>query len=353
MTIAVNPWINSMEGYVPGEQINDADVVKLNTNEAPYPAAPLVSEAIKVETDKGFFNKYPDPSCAELRTAIAARFSISSDEVVCGNGSDENLRLLVHAFTRPGVGDKIATTSPTYTLYSVLAEMFGVEVENHPAIMPDYILPESLIEARVKAIFLPNPNPPVGTFYGNSDLERIAAADPDRLVVIDEAYVDFAPNDALNVYEKYNNVVLTRTFSKSYSLAGLRAGFMVCRPELAASLNKIRDSYNVNRLTQAAALAAWNARDYYGDMVKRIVEDREFLSAALKERGFVVPESHGNFVFARKDGAKKLYEALKEKKVLVRYFDLDGLRDGVRITVGTRPQLERLLVAMDEAAGDI
>lgn len=353
MTIAVNPSVDSMQGYVPGEQLNDPDVVKLNTNEAPYPAAPEVIQAIKTATEAGLFNKYPDPSCTELRSAIAGRFGIGSDEVVVGNGSDENLRMLVHAFTRPGAGDKIAMSTPTYTLYEVLAEMFGVEVENHPSEMPHYALPEALLEAPVKIVFLPNPNPPIGTLYEAADLECLAAADPDRLVVIDEAYVDFGPNDALSVYKKYDNVVITRTFSKSYSLAGLRAGFVICRPELAASLNKIRDSYNVNRLTQVAALAAWNARDYYGDMVKQIVADRGFLAAALKERGFTVPASYGNFVFARKAGAKKLYEALKQKKVLVRYFDLDGLKDGVRITVGTRTQLERLLSAMDEVAEGI
>ncbi len=347
MTIAVNPKIDSMHGYVPGEQLNDASVVKLNTNEAPYPAAPAVAQAIKTETDLALFNKYPDPTCFELRSAIAARFDITSEEVVVGNGSDEILRLVVHAFTRPGAGDKIATSNPTYTLYSVLAEMFGVEVESYASEMPHYSLSEMLIEAPAKIIFLPNPNPPIGTFYTTADLECLAAADPDRLVVIDEAYVDFAPNDAVSVYKNYDNVVITRTFSKSYALAGLRAGFIICRPELAAVLNKIKDSYNVNRLTQVAALAAWNAREYYKDMVKQILVDRAFLAGALKERGFVVPDSHGNFVFARKAGVKKLYDELKHKKILVRHFDLPALKDGIRITVGTRSQLDQLLAAID------
>ncbi len=351
MTIAVNPWVDAMQGYVPGEQLNDPDVVKLNTNEAPYPAAPTVNQAIKEETDLELFNKYPDPSCYKLRSAIASRYALGIDEVVVGNGSDESLRLLVHAFTNPGTGDKIATSNPTYTLYAVLAEMYGVEVENHPSEAPDYSLPASLVAAPVKMVFLPNPNPPIGTFYSTADLECLAAADPDRVVVIDEAYVDFAPNDALSVYKKYENVVITRTFSKSYSLAGLRIGFVICRPELAASLNKIKDSYNINRLTQTAALAAWEAREYYGDMVNQIVTDRAFLAEALKERGFIVPESHGNFVFARKSGAKELYEALKKEKILVRYFDLPGLRDGLRVTVGTRKQLDRLLAAMDQISG--
>jgi len=348
MTIAVNPWVKAMHPYVPGEQPKESDVVKLNTNEAPYPAAPEVHKAVQLETERGFFNKYPDPTCSELRTAIAARLGVTSDEIVIGNGSDETLRLLVHAFTRPGSNDKIAMTSPTYSLYSTLADMFGVEVENHVSDGPGYSLPESFIEAPVKMLFLPNPNPPIGTFYPAPDLECLAAADPDRLVVIDEAYVDFAPNDAMSVYKKYENVVVSRTFSKSYSLAGLRAGFAVIHPDHAAALNKIKDSYNVNRLTQVAALAAWKAEGYYSDMVKRIKEDRVYLVAALKERGFTIPESHGNFVFVRKAGAKKLYQSLKERKVLVRFFDVPGLDDGLRITIGTRPELDKLLTVLDE-----
>src|SRR5690606_33229463 len=143
------------------------------------------------------------------------RLGVTVDEVVCGNGSDESLRLLVHAFTRPGTGDKIAVCSPTYSLYSTLGEMFGVEIESHESAAPEYSLPESFIETSAKALFLPNPNPPIGTLYEAADLECLAAADPDRLVVIDEAYVDFAQGSAVEVYKKFENVVLTRTFSKS------------------------------------------------------------------------------------------------------------------------------------------
>jgi len=348
MTISVNPWVKAMHAYVTGEQPKESDVVKLNTNEAPYPAAPEVHKAVLQENERGLFNKYPDPTCSELREAIASRLGVTPDEIIVGNGSDETLRLLVHAFTRPGTEDKIAMTSPTYSLYSTLADMFGVKVESHVSGAPDYSLPESFIEAPVKMLFLPNPNPPIGTFYRAADLECLAAADPDRLVVIDEAYVDFAPDNAMSVYRKYENVVISRTFSKSYSLAGLRAGFAVIHPELAEALNKIKDSYNVNRLTQVAALAAWKAEGYYSDMVKRIKEDRTYLVAALKERGFNIPESHGNFVFARKPSAKKLYQALKERKVLVRFFDVPGLDDGLRITIGTHPELDKLLTVLDE-----
>lgn len=351
MTIAVNPWVERMQGYVPGEQPSDLEMVKLNTNEAPYPAAPEVTAAILAETEKALFNKYPDPASTILSSAIAARLGVSAEEVVCGNGSDESLRLLVHAFTRPGAGDRIAMCNPTYSLYRTLADMFGVEIENHVAEAPQYSLPDSFVGTNAKILFLPNPNPPIGTYYENADLECLAAADPDRLVVIDEAYVDFAPGDAVAVYRKYNNVVLTRTFSKSYSLAGLRAGFLVARPELTSSLNKIKDSYNISRLTQVAALAAWDAREYHQDMIDRIREDREFLAVELTKRGFTVAKSHGNFLFARKGGAKKLYWTLKERKVLVRYFDVPGLEDGLRITIGTRSELEKLLSELDGIAG--
>jgi len=348
MAIAVNPYVEAMQGYVPGEQLNDPDVIKLNTNESPYPAAPEVSEAVQLENQRNIYNKYPNPTSAPLREAIAQRLQVTPEEIVIGNGSDEILRMIMHAFTRPGQNDSIAICSPTYTLYAVLAEMFGVAVENHAAEAPDYSMPESFIEAPAKVALLPNPNPPIGTFYSAPDIEAMAAADPDRLFVVDEAYVDFAPESALPVYRKYDNIVITRTFSKSYSLAGLRAGFVICRPRLAEALNKIKDSYNVNRLTQAAALAAWNATDYYSKTIAQIITDREFLVSGLKERGFNVPQSHGNFAFARIKGAQELYRGLKDRKILVRYFDTPGLNDGLRITVGTRPQLEKLFAAIDD-----
>lgn len=346
MTISVNPWIAEMKGYVPGEQLNDPDVIKLNTNEMPYPPAPEVAEAIMAETRRDVFNKYPDPTCRALREAIAQRLDVTPEEIVCGNGSDEVLRMLVHALAKPG--DVIAMCSPTYTLYGVLAEMFNVKVVVYEAASPAYSLPETFIEAAAKILFLPNPNPPVGTFYTEADLECLAAADPDRLVVIDEAYVDFAPHSAVNIYKKYENVAITRTFSKSYSLAGLRAGFVVCRPRLADALNRIRDSYNVNRLTQAAALAAWNAQAYYAEKIELIRNDRAWLTTELQTRGFNVAPTEGNFVFARRAGAAKLYQALKDRKILVRYFDAPALSDGVRITIGTREQLETLLKTIDE-----
>lgn len=349
MTISVNPWIADMTGYVPGEQLNDPEVIKLNTNELPYPPAPEVSQAVIAETELGMFNKYPDPTCQPLRQAIAQRLGVSAEEIIIGNGSDEILRMIIHAFAKPG--DSIAMCSPTYTLYRVLAAMFNVSVENHAADAPAFSLPESFIEAAAKILFLPNPNPPIGTFYSAADLECLAAADPDRLVVIDEAYVDFGPASALEIYRRYDNVVITRTFSKSYSLAGLRAGFLICRPRLAEVLNRIRDSYNVNRLTQAAALAAWNAQPYYDDIVGKIKTDRAWLSDELRTRGFNVHPSEGNFVFSRRAGVAKLYQALKERKVLVRYFDTPGLNDGIRITIGTREELERLLQLIDEIDG--
>lgn len=348
MTIAVNPYVEAMQGYVPGEQPTDPVIVKLNTNESPYPVAPEVTQAILTETEKGLFNKYPDPFCSELRGGIATRLGVTPDEVVCGNGSDEILRLLVHAFTRLDGGDTIGICDPTYSLYLTLADMFGVKVDRYLSEAPEYSLPEGFVEANAKILFLANPNPPVGTLYDNVDLECVAAADPDRLVVIDEAYTDFAPQDAISVYKKFDNVVITRTFSKSYSLAGLRAGFLVARPALTKILCKIKDSYNINRLTQVAALAAWNARGYYGNVVRQICEDRAFLATELEARGFIVPESHGNFVFARKRNAKQLYLALKERKVLVRYFDVPGLNDGLRITIGTKTELQKLLTVLDE-----
>ena len=347
MTVVTNPAVDAMQAYVPGEQPSDPSVVKLNTNECPYPVPEAVIEAVTAEAQRSLFQKYPDPSCSALRTAIAKRLELTPDNIIMGNGSDEILRMLFHTFIRPGAGDRIAMLNPTYVLYQTLAQMYGVEVEKHGVNGPGFELPESFIASNAKIVFLPNPNPPIGTFYRVADLECLAAADSNRLVVIDEAYVDFAPGSALEIFRKYENVIISRTFSKSYSLAGLRVGFAIAHPSLIRALDKIKDSYNLNRLSQAAALAAWNSGDYFADIVQRIKKDRAYLVSELVARGFKVHESHGNFVFARKPQAGDIYRKLKDINVLVRYFDSPELKDGLRITIGTREELDQLLRGLD------
>jgi histidinol-phosphate aminotransferase len=347
MSIPVNPWVAGLHAYVPGEQPHEPGFVKLNTNESPYPPAPEVLQAVHETAEAALYNKYPDPVSTALRETIAADLHLTPANLLVGNGSDEVLRLLCHAFLRADQGNTIGMINPTYVLYETLAAMFGCEAKIFDVAAPDYVFPEAAISAPVRIFFLPNPNPPIGTLYSIDIIRALADADSSRLIVVDEAYVDFADQSAVRLVGEYENLVVTRTFSKSYSLAGLRVGIVLGPEPLIREMDKIRDSYNVNRISQAAALAAWNAKSYHRDMCVRIHEDREFLRRELLARKFEVPASHGNFLFARRADAQSLYLALKERKVLVRYFNTPALRDGARITIGTREELQVLLNALD------
>ncbi|MGI8907798.1 MAG: histidinol-phosphate transaminase [Candidatus Sumerlaeaceae bacterium] len=344
MKIAVNPAVAELHAYVPGEQPREPGFVKLNTNESPYPPAPEVLESV---ASTASYNKYPDPLSTDLRTTIAADLGLAPSNVLIGNGSDEVLRLLCHAFLDAAAGDSIGMLNPTYVLYETLAAMFGVPASVFDLTGPDYALPTAAISSDVKLFFLPNPNPPIGTWYTTEQIRALADFRSSRLIVVDEAYVDFAPGSAVELLRQYENLVITRTFSKSYSLAGLRVGFVLASEQIIEQLNKIRDSYNVNRVSQSAALAAWQATAYYAEMTKRIRTDRDCLRQELLNRGFTVPLSHGNFLFARDSAAADLYSQLKARKVLVRYFNTPALADGIRITVGTRNELEILLRELD------
>jgi histidinol-phosphate aminotransferase len=339
--------VNALEAYVPGEQPREAGYVKLNTNESPYPPAPDVIAAVREAAAEGAFNKYPDPASMSLRDAIAERIQVPVSQILVGNGSDEVLRLVCHAFLRPGTDDCIGMVYPTYVLYRTLAAMFGAGCFAFEVSGPDYAIPDDAYLSPARVFFLANPNPPLGTRYARAEVARLAAADPDRLLVVDEAYVDFSEGDMMEVFREFSNVAITRTFSKSYSLAGMRVGFIVAREPLISQLEKIKDSYNLNRVSQVAAEAAWKAISYYDEKSGLICENRGFLAEELQIRGFEVPASSGNFVFARRRDAAELYRKLKEQRILVRYFDAPALRDGLRITVGTRPELNALLSALD------
>ena len=347
MTIRVNPLIDKLTPYVPGEQPQGERFIKLNTNENPYPPATAVTQALAEATQNWPLQKYPDPMAVSLRKAVAESCGLHFDQVLAGNGSDEILRLIFQVFLDGTYQEKVGMLEPTYSLYSTLAEMVGAPVVSFPTAWPDHTFPEEAIEAAVKVFFLANPNPPLGVQYGEDLLERLASYDPQRLVVIDEAYVAFTPVNALAVMKRHVNVVVTRTFSKSYSLAGMRVGLALGNTEIIGQLNKAKDSYNLNALSQIAAEAAWRAEEYYAARSQAIVDNRQFLAEELRRRGFEVSESRGNFVFARREKAEELYQALKREKILVRWFSSPSLRDGVRITIGTREELTELLAVID------
>lgn len=335
-------FLDAVEAYLPGEQPTDPEVIKLNTNEFPYPPAPEVLEAIRRQACDAL-RMYPDPTAAGVREALAVRHGIDPRWILVGNGSDEILRLLAHAYLE--AGRRLAIVEPTYTLYEVLAGQFQAQVHTYPLEDGEH-LPKALFEGDWTACFLPVPNPPLGTVFPEPALRRLV--ETGRLVVLDGAYMDFAQGpDPLDLLERFPNLVLTRSFSKSFGMAGLRLGYAMAHPELLGLLHKLRDSYNINRVSQAAGVAAVGAEAYYADRCAEIVRSRQWLSEELAARGFFVHVSQGNFVLARNRAAPRIYEALKRRGILVRYFARPGLEDGLRITIGTPAENAALVETLD------
>lgn len=349
MSVVANPYVQTLTAYVPGEQPREPGFVKLNTNENPYPPAPQVAAALaQLAADGTLLNKYPDPWATQLRTSYGELIGFPAEQIVAGNGSDEILRMIFEAFMSPG--EEMAVAEPTYVLYETLASMFGVRTLRFPMVGAGCALAEDLITADVKLVILPNPNPPYGTLYDAEVLERLVHYSSSRLVVIDEAYIDFTanPRGALDLALRNRNVIVTRTFSKGWSLAGARIGFGCMCPDLFKSMAKVKDSYNINRLTQHVACAALSGADYHKRLNAELVVRREETARKMIERGFAVPHSGGNFVFAKRADAAQIYEALKARKVLVRYFDTPTLRDGMRITIGTEQEMDAFFQQLDE-----
>lgn len=350
------PLIQNLHAYAPGEQpASLSGVVKLNTNENPYPPAPAVMAAIAgVSADA--LRRYPSPSAAAFREAAAQRYGVDADQVLCTNGGDELLRMLIQVFAEPG--GVIGLSEPTYTLYAVLAAAHGAKVAKVER-GENFELPEDLAQqwnaAGATLAFVVNPHAPTGRFESPAALAALARAFKGVLVV-DEAYVDFAPDSCLSLVRgpaALPNVVLLRSMSKGYGLAGLRFGYGIGSAPLVAALHKVRDSYNCDVLSQAAAIAALGAQDYYQPRNAEVKAERGRLAAALRGRGWQVPDSHTNFLLATPplDGnfsAFELYGALKVRRILVRYFKHPRLDDKLRITVGTPEQDDRLLAELDD-----
>lgn len=337
-----NAIARSLEAYAPGEQPQEPGFIKLNTNEFPYPAAPEVLEAIRrAATDD--VRLYPSPRCEKLRARLADRHGISPDMILVGNGSDEILRLLIQAYLGPGrLG---AMVDPTYSLYKTLFQSTGSDYKVFLLYELER-LPAEIFESDWDMLLLPVPNAPIGNVFSLDELGKIARKG--NMLVLDEAYIDFASGvDHSALLRSYGNVVLTRTFSKSFGLAGMRVGYAIGHAKVIDQLSRMADSYNVNRISQEAALGALEAEAYYRAKGELIQRDRAWLGSELRKRGFVVPESQANFLFARRADARALYEGLKARKILVRYFSNPRLADGIRITIGTREELERLLAEID------
>jgi histidinol-phosphate aminotransferase len=338
--------IEAMVGYVPGEQPPaNAKIIKLNTNENPYPPSPRVVEAIQAElgAEGERLRLYSDPEAMLLRRAAASRFGRDVSEILHGNGSDELLALLFRAFVDPG--DRVAYPVPTYVLYETLALAQGAQVETHE-FDRSYHLPASLQGSQAKLVFLASPNSPSGTSHSLAQIEALAKSLTRGVLVVDEAYAEFANSTALDLLPRLSNLVVLRTFSKSDSLAGMRVGLLFSSPEIVTGLRKVKDSYNLDRLAIVAAAAALADPAWTRNNVQRILATRARLIAALTGFGLEVLNSEANFVLARfgsKTRAVGAFNRLKEHKILVRYFSQPQLEDALRISIGTDDETEQLL----------
>jgi histidinol-phosphate aminotransferase len=344
----LRPNIAQMAGYVPGFQPDDvASYIKLNTNENPYPPSPKVLEAIALEVGEGL-RRYPDAASRLAREEAGKLYGFDPSWIIMANGSDEVLNNLIRAFA--GEGDEIAYVHPSYSYYGTLAEIQGARVRTFE--LTEQFEPEGIPEAYdCRLFFLTNPNAPLGFTYTQRYIAELAGR-LSGVLVVDEAYADFADENSLDLVRSLDNVVVTRTFSKSYALAGMRLGLAIARPEVIAALNKIRDHYNLDRLAQAAATAALKDQDYFLCSVGKIRETRAWFSAELGKLGYHVIPSSGNYVFATppdRDGTR-VYQGLYDRRILVRHFRDPQLSQGVRITIGTMEEMERTVQALREMA---
>jgi histidinol-phosphate aminotransferase len=343
--------VEAMTPYVPGEQPAPGDrVIKLNTNENPYPPSPNVADAVRAELEGNGsrLRLYSDPVALEFRKAASESTGFPIDQILAGNGSDEILALIVRAVVEPG--EVIAYPYPTYVLYETLAQAQGART-HVVEFARDFSLPRELFGISTKLVFVASPNSPSGTTYPASQLAALARSVPGSMVVVDEAYADFADENALDLARELPNVVVLRTLSKSYSLAGMRLGLLFGAPQVVSGIAKVKDSYNLDRLAVAAGAAALRDGATMRENVAKIRRTRERLSAELCAMGFDVLPSSANFVFARLETAERAratFRALRDRKILVRYFDRPLLSDGLRITVGTDEEISALLEALRE-----
>lgn len=339
-----------LEAYTPGEQPRDMKYIKLNTNESPYPPSKRVIDAISSE-EVMKLNLYSDPTAKELKARIAELYCVESENVFVSNGSDDILNFSFMAFCE---GDKTAVSFPeiSYGFYSVYAELHGVKANIIP-LKDDFSIDPCDYMKNDSTVVIANPNAPTGIALGLDDIESIVKSNPDHLVLVDEAYVDFGAQSAIELTKKYSNLLVVCTFSKSRSLAGARLGFAIASKEIIADLEKIKYStnpYNINRLSLIAGEMAILDNGYYMDNCKRIVETREYTQNALRKLGFYVTDSKANFIFAKSDkiGGEELYLKLKARGILIRHFSKEKIKDYNRITVGTKAEMDSLISAITE-----
>lgn len=348
----INKDILSLEPYVPGEQPKDGRYIKLNTNESPYPPCPGVRAALE-SVNYEELRLYSDPTGSELNSVIAETLGVSPDMVLAGGGSDELLGYAFLAFF--GRGDEVYYPDVTYGFYGVLANLFGLK----PCMLPlredftvnadDYINVDG-------HIVIANPNAPTGIALVPDEIDRILAAKPDRLFIADEAYVYFSNGKSCEpLLKKHKNLLIIRTYSKSYAMAGMRLGYALGAPELIDALRRVKDSfnpYNLDRISIKTGIAAVRGVDYLREITSETIKTREYTKAALEKRGFHVLPSETNFLFVRRRGVEgaRLYNGLKSAGILVRHFSKPRIHEFIRVTIGTREDMDSFLNALEAMA---
>ena len=343
--------IDRMAAYIPGEQpAAGSKAIKLNTNENPYPPSPKAIEAMRA-LDPQLLRRYPQPMADDLRQVASRVLDVPKDWILAGNGSDDLLAMIVLACAQPGRG--VVYPMPTYVLYRTLAQMQDAPCIEVP-FDDDYSLPvDALAKANGAVTFIASPNSPSGTLMPPAALDELASR-LSGVLVIDEAYADFAASSALGLVKEHKNVIVLRTFSKGYSLAGLRLGFGIMQPCLFEGINKVRDSYPVDTVSCAVGAAAMADQEHKNACCAKVVASRGRLEAELKRLGYKVWPSQANFLLAQVPAgrdAKTIYEQLKAAGILVRYFNEPRLDDKLRITVGTDDQNAALVAALDKGVG--
>ena len=342
-----SPEVRELEPYVPGEQPKIQNLLKLNTNENPYPPSPKVVEAVQkvLENSADALRLYPDPDASELKQAIAKQQNIGVENVFVGNGSDE---VLAHIFKAFFVQEQpLLYPDITYSFYPVYSQFFGVKTKILPLNDDFEIVVDDYKQAN-GGIIIANPNAPTSIALGLSAIEEILQANPNSVVVIDEAYVDFGAESAVKLVEKYDNLVVCQTTSKSRSLAGLRVGFAIAQPHLIAALEAVKNSFNsypMDRFAIAAAVASFQDQAYFEAQCQKVIASREKLVTDLTSLGFKILPSHANFIFAShpQQDAGELAAALRERGIIVRYFNKPRINQYLRITIGTDDQNQRLV----------
>ncbi|AXS82573.1 histidinol-phosphate transaminase [Marinobacter sp. Arc7-DN-1] len=343
-----SPLVNDLVPYVPGEQPKMANLVKLNTNENPFGPSPKVIEAIQAELNDNL-RLYPDPEGESLRQTIAAYHGIKPGQVFLGNGSDEVLAHIFYGLFQHG--DPVLFPDVTYSFYPVYCGLYDIPSKAVPLTDSFEINPEDYKQPNGGVIF-PNPNAPTGRYLGLQHVEEILIANPDRVVVVDEAYIDFGGESAITLVDQYPNLLVSQTLSKARSLAGLRVGFAVGHPDLIEALNRVKNSFNsypLDRLALAGAQAAYEDEAWFRTCCDGVISERERVTAALEGLGFEVLPSKANFVFARhkEQAGEVLAKGLREQGIIVRHFNKPRISEFLRITIGTVEQNEALIAGLE------